>query len=419
MIRFATRSWIVLLSLGALACGQPAEDSPAPAPPDRDGARVRMARTLLEQGHVDAALEQLHKLGAGPLREITPQAQPEWFEPVLRQLVLRRALAPADSMLALTGPVSQRPPWMQSLSANLMVLQGDTEGAIATWSSIRSQDPQQQVQIHHELGTLYLLTQRAQEAAVQARAGLTLDPQAWRLRIMLAEALYAQGQHEAALEEVRKLEPDVPRWQVEARIEQYGMDRPERALLLLVQANRTAPRNPDVRLQLARAYLATDQPLQARALLQQLVNLPVPFTGSREALVQALEASGEQAAAASLRAQLRHEAQQAEARALRVAGLQSSMAGDLEAALASFDQALALTDGDADLHNDRGAVLARLERYAEAERSFLRAQELAPEDPFVQQNLARLYQRTGDETRRDAAIARWQELTGGDAPQPE
>lgn len=47
------------------------------------------------------------------------------------------------------------------------------------------------------------------------------------------------------------------------------------------------------------------------------------------------------------------------------------------------------------------------------------AEELAPEDPVIQQNLARLYQRMGNEEARDAAIARWQELTGGEAPRPE
>ena len=37
----------------------------------------------------------------------------------------------------------------------------------------------------------------------------------------------------------------------------------------------------------------------------------------------------------------------------------------------------------------------------------------------ISQNLARLYQRTGNDAARDAAIARWQELTGGEAPRPE
>ena len=42
-----------------------------------------------------------------------------------------------------------------------------------------------------------------------------------------------------------------------------------------------------------------------------------------------------------------------------------------------------------------------------------------PTGPVVQENLARLYQRTGNDAARDAAIARWQELTGGDAPRPD
>ncbi len=49
----------------------------------------------------------------------------------------------------LTGPVADRPASLKALSANLMVLQGDTEHAIATWASVRSSDPDMQVQVHH------------------------------------------------------------------------------------------------------------------------------------------------------------------------------------------------------------------------------------------------------------------------------
>ena len=64
-------------------------------------------------------------------------------------------------------------------------------------------------------------------------------------------------------------------------------------------------------------------------------------------------------------------------------------------------------------------VLARMERYEEAEEAFRKAEELAPDDPVVQENLARLYHRTGETGLRDAALARWGELTGRQAPRPE
>jgi hypothetical protein len=37
----------------------------------------------------------------------------------------------------------------------------------------------------------------------------------------------------------------------------------------------------------------------------------------------------------------------------------------------------------------------------------------------VQENLARLYHRIGETALRDAALARWEELTGRQAPRPE
>jgi Flp pilus assembly protein TadD len=416
------RSLVFPILLGSLllaaACDRPAQES-TPATPDRDAARIRMAQTLLQQGHVNEAIEQLRKLPPTAEHSIGPLAQPDWFEPVVAQLVLRRALDEADSMLALTGPVADRSSKLRALSANVMVLRGDPEGAIATWASIQSNDPDMQVQVYHELATLYMMTGRVEEAEVQAREGLVLEPDRWQVRLLLAESLLEQGRSGEALDEVQKLDANSVRWMVEARIELEGFERADRAVDLLEKANRAAPRNPDIRLQLARAYLANGQYDQARSFLEPLASSPVPFSGSRETLVEVYDALGEDELAAPLRDQLRREGEFAEAQELRLSGLQSSVAGDLEAALREFDRALEIDPADPNLHNDRGAVLARLERYGEAETAFRRAEELAPEDPVVQENLARLYQRTGNEELRDSAIARWQELTGGQAPTPE
>ena len=283
------------MTLGLLAtfgCGQPGEES-SNGEPDRAAARVRMARTLLTQGHVNEAIEQLRKLPPSAEHSIGPLSQPDWFEPVVGQLILRRALPEADSLLALTGPVADRPAQLKALSANLMVLQGDTERAIATWASVRSSDPEMQIQVYHELATLYLMSGRAEEAEVQAREGLVLDPDRWQIRLLLAESLLEQGRAGEALDEVQRLEPGVVRWRVEARIELEGLENTQRAVLLLQQANQAAPRNPDVRLQFARALFANGNLVEARSLLEPLVNLPVPFSGSRETLAEVYEALGE------------------------------------------------------------------------------------------------------------------------------
>lgn len=414
----AARALLFTALLAVAACGDPGEKSGSEVP-DRSAARVRMAQALLAEGHVAESIEQLRKLPATAENSIGPLSQPDWFEPVVAQLVLRRNLAEADSFLTLTGPLADRSPRLQALSANLMVLQGDTERAIATWAAIHTDDPAMQIQVHHELATLYMLSERPDEAESQCREGLVLDPDGWQMRMLLAESLFRQGRSDEALVEVRKMAPGVARWQTEARIELHGFDRPERAVQLLSQANRAAPRNADVRLQLAQAHIAARQYPEARVLLEPLVNLPRPLPGTREALIEVYDAIGESEGARKLRQQLEAESDHDELTRFRVAGLQASMAGNLETALENFDQALAIDPDDADLHNDRGAMLARLQRYKEAEAAFRTAEELAPEDPVVQENLARLYHRTGDTGLRDAALTRWEELTGQQAPRPE
>lgn len=418
MIRSAPTKVLALGLLIALvsACGERTGESASG--PDPAASRLKMARTLLNQGLIPEGLDQLRRISDDPRHAIRPGHQPEWFESIISQLILRRALDPADSMLALTGPVADRPARLQALSANLMVLEGDREGAIATWAAIRTDDPELQIEVHHELATLYMMIGRPEEAQNQAREGLSLDPERWQLRLLLADALLMAGNPDAALEEVQRLEPGVARWQIEARIQLEGFDRPDQAVTLLGLAHRASPRNPDIRLALARAHAANGQWLEARVLAEPLANLPVPFTGSRELLVEIYEATGEQQAAARLRDELKIEAEVGEATMLRVGGLQASMEGKLEVALELFDRGLAIDPEHADLHNDRGAVLARMERYEEAEAAFLEAVRLAPDDPTVQENLARLYQRTDQPELRDAAIARWQELTGGEAPSP-
>ncbi|MEQ8860601.1 MAG: tetratricopeptide repeat protein [Pseudomonadales bacterium] len=89
--------------------------------------------------------------------------------------------------------------------------------------------------------------------------------------------------------------------------------------------------------------------------------------------------------------------------------------GRLQPALADVDEALALTPDAADLHGNRGNLLLRLNRPAEALNAHGRAIELSPEDPIGYYNRAFSYLALGQPQRaeRDVSAARDLQQSGG------
>jgi tetratricopeptide (TPR) repeat protein len=73
-----------------------------------------------------------------------------------------------------------------------------------------------------------------------------------------------------------------------------------------------------------------------------------------------------------------------------------------ETALRLLEKSIAIQAGDASAHFEMGAVLDRLQRFAEAAAEFARAAELAPSDAAAHYRLARDYDRIG---KHDAAQA--------------
>lgn len=68
----------------------------------------------------------------------------------------------------------------------------------------------------------------------------------------------------------------------------------------------------------------------------------------------------------------------------------SEMIGELEAAVAAFDQALVLRPDDFDALYEKGLALVRLDRYEDAAASFARALRLRPEIAELRRQLALL-----------------------------
>ncbi len=414
---FGRGSWVVVLLVvlcaGPMgACGR-GEDVPATSERGSDpvATRVRMVQALLSEGHVAAALEQMERLRTVPGGTVSPERIPSWVEPVVAQLIRRRVLGPADSLLRRTGPVESRPPRLQAASANLAVLAGDEEGALRIYRSIRTEDPALRLRVAHELATLLLLRGQVDEAIETARAGLREEPDHGPLHVLLSQALARKGRVDEALAEVRLVPPSAARWVAEADLWLNSLDRPESAVVNLQKAVRVAPQQPRYRLLLGRALVEAGRPGDAAQVLEKLVEPTRAYPGAMEWLAKADRALGREKEAAALEARWAAEDRRRRAQEERLAGLRASAAGALESALAHFDAALAIDSTIADLYNDRGAVLARLERWTPAEEAFLEAARRAPGDRTIQENLARLYDRTGRIEERDRAIARWESLT--------
>ena len=408
---------LLLVSLCALvACGRAPGDENVPEPEvarDRTSARVRMAEALLAEGQIASAREQLVQLARDPEQRIAPDNVPAWTNGIIESTIRRGALALADSLLRRTGPIEERGVERQILTANLRVLQGSIDEAVAIYSSIRTDDPQVQVRVLHELATLHMRRGAWQEALDRAREGLALDPGQGPLRVLSARALDELGRSDDALAELERMPPSPARWTTEAEIQLESFERPDRAVALLRRAQESVPRDSGVALLMGRAQLARGNAAAAAASVEPLARRPRPYPGSREVLVEAWDALDRIGAADSLRAELQSERDLYERQRLRVEGLRASRAGDLDVALDRFDRALAIDPSDGELHHDRGVVLARQEQWPAARTAFETAARLRPDDVSILLNLARLFDRTGRAAARDSILARVEALETG------
>lgn len=415
-MRLRRQSRLLLLATGlgllVLGCGekQSATGEDASESSQKTDSRVRMGLALLSEGHVDAAMEQLRRLAEEGGERIAPGEEPKWAFPVVQQLLARRRLDVADSLLNSAGQLSQRSSGLRYLSANLLGIEGRVDEALDAYAAVDG-DSSLTKRVRHETASLLLKAGRDEAALAAADEALALAPGDPALHLLKAEAFRRLGRPDQALAECRSVAPGSDRWVMEGEIYLNGLDRPDTARVLFDRALQDTPAIPNVRFLLGRALLGEGNATRALKALEPLARRQPPFPDSRAALVECYRALGRTESADSLQARIDEDTTREKWHQLRAQGLQQSADGQLEAALASFDAALEIADKNANLHNDRGAVLARLQRWDEAEREFLEAARIDPQDPTFQENLARLYYRTGDEAKQNAAVARWTALT--------
>jgi len=375
---------------------------------DRGSGRERdsdvdVALTLLREGQIASGLDRLRRVEPG-------EGRPAWAAEIVQALLDRRALDPADSLLAL-HPADDAPEWTM-LRAELREYQGRLDEALALYGSVPERSPYWD-DARTKMAMIAALGQDHEAAMGFARQALERNELDRVARAVLAEALLELGRPDEAHEQIVLLPDGTKRWLLDARIH-LARDEPTGALDPLRKALELSPGAPHPLYLLGRAFLGTGQwELAAKPLAKLSAQRP-PFEDAQLLWSTALRRMGQEARADSVLAEYHRWAARRDVDTLRLEGLRSSEQGDLEAALDLFRRALEREPNHPQLHNDLGTVLARMQRYGEAEAAFLEAARVSPDDPTVPRNLANLYHLTGDTLRRDEAIRRYRELTVGE-----
>jgi Flp pilus assembly protein TadD len=384
----------ILLSIGIVACGRE----------EQADSHVNMALVLLREGQVDAAMEQLQRARTGADGEETPP----WLPEVVELLLSRRRLDLADSLLSLRSVGGKPAPELLFQAAGLAELRGDLRRADELYAGIDAENARH-VDALKKRATLALMEGRASDAANHARAVLARDRFEAKARTILAQALLAEGFADSAYVEIVQTPASATRFLVEGEA-LLRSGRAEAALTPLSEVLKVQRDAPQPHYLLGQAFLELGDHERAFAELKPLAEHDPPYEEVQMYLARLAQQRGRTARADSLLNAYEYTRRWREAMALRNEGLDKSKVGELEQALGYFQRAQDILPEDPELANDRGAILARLARYEEAERCFLYAIQVKPDNAAAHRNLANLYQLTGNESARDAHMRTFMRL---------
>jgi tetratricopeptide (TPR) repeat protein len=387
------RNYIYVCAALLFACAGGEESGPRPEA--TEDSHVQMAMVLLRDGQHEAALEELRHA-----REPAGGEQaPSWLPAVGQALLRLRRMAEADSLLRLHEAEWRRTPTLGLVAASMAEQEGDIPLALELYETIPEDAPEfERAQI--KLATIAALEMRNSDAERIARRLCESDRFANQARTILAQALLAQGRADEAYVEIMQTPPSPARSILEGEA-LLRADRPDEAIPILENLVLAEPNAEEPLYLLAQAQLAAGDLEKAGILFGRLSSARYPYEESQLHWSTVLRRQGNHAKADSLLQEYREYSHWRDAMALRTEGLTHSKSGRLDEALAYFERARAMLPGNAELGNDIGAILARLGRYAEAEKAFLETVILNPENAAAHRNLANLYNLQGDEAKRD------------------
>lgn len=231
---------------------------------------------------------------------------------------------------------------------------------------------------HHEalrgLGILLCQQGRVAEGATRLRACLSIDPDSAAVRLDVARACQALGEHAEALdhfERALELDPAQARVWNERGVSLAALGSNDLALESFRHAAELAPDSAEAHYYLGRTRYALREYAAALSDLQRslvLQPLQPPCLALKADILEALGRHAEALADRTLLGTLQEEtAHAASARGISLAELER-----LPEALEAFELALRLEPEHPDALNNCGIVLARLNRHAEAVTSFER-----------------------------------------------
>lgn len=367
-----------------------------------ESAQILLARARLAEATGDQA-------GAGSLYRRAYENHEGELPPGLAYADYLARSGDPDKATAVLSGLNRRHPGDPRVLARLGMVQldsGDLANAEASIKSLLEKTPENG-HAHFLLGRVHLARDRVDQAIPALERALELGVDDIQPQVLLVESYAAEGQDEKALQLIEQTRRDYPDIGLGFELEgDFHMRReaPEKALEAYRQAYAISTTRP-LMTKLYRVHKLLDQPVAARAMLEEWLQDNPEDTGIRLVHASSLSRAGETGAALQ-QYQAVIESEPENLAALNNAAV---IAADTNPGL-GLDyarRAYELASSRPEIIDTYGWLLLSNDRPQEAERLLKEAAVLAPHIPEIRYHLAVAYHRNG---RDSAALLELREI---------